>query len=236
MIRINLLPPDARPRKSRAKPRIRVKTNLLLPGLEALIIAVLLFFFVKFKIEYRKEAAVLERLNQTIQAICPALQEIKKTKEEIARIEKDIYPMEDLEKNRVPWPEVLNQIKHALPQTIWLTRLVFEQKEVKKTTPQTPSTPGKKSETKPTATETVSRFLISGSAFSENMGDSLNALANFVDRLSRNSLFTEQFQAIKIVSCTGKKVPDMEVIEFQLELPLRLPVVQPPATADKTQK
>jgi len=129
--------------------------------------------------------------------------------------------MEDLEKNRVPWPEVLNQIKHSLPQTIWLTKLVFEQKEVKKSPPQTPSTPGKKSETKPTATETVSRLLISGSAFSENMGDSLNALANFVDRLSRNSLFTEQFQAIKIVSCTGKKVPDMEVIEFQLELPLK---------------
>ncbi|MFH0795561.1 MAG: hypothetical protein V2A65_00695 [Candidatus Omnitrophota bacterium] len=221
MIRINLLPPDLRPRKRKTRTRITVKTNLLLPVLETLIIAVLLFFFVKFRVEYRKEAAVLERLNQTIQAICPELQEIKKTQEEIARIKKDIAPMEDLEKNRVPWPEILNQIKHDLPRTIWLTKLVLEQKVVKKAPSQVPSTPGKKVEPKQPATEIASKFLINGSAFSESRGDSLNALASFVDNLNRNSLFTKQFQAIKIVSCTGKKAPDFEMIEFQLELPLQ---------------
>jgi hypothetical protein len=248
MIKINLLPPDLRPkREKRARVRLRLpaQTGLLPLAVEVLALVFLLLFTVKIKADCRRQNTLLAELKQTIQTNSPALEKIKKTKEEIARIEKEIAPLDVLVKNRVPWAEILNQTRDSLSKNIWLSKLVLEeQKEIPKVVaPGTPSAEKAvpNAPKQPPVSKLTYRLLLDGSALSDQNGNSLTVLADFVDRLSRNQYFAETFSTIKLLSCKsqkidveankgqkgaagkgqGAKVKVFEVTDFQLELSLQ---------------
>ncbi|MFA5393502.1 MAG: hypothetical protein WC081_03195 [Candidatus Ratteibacteria bacterium] len=229
MININLLPPELSGRKSKAPVKTTPDVIFMIAGL---IVFLMLILGVKFKSDCRKEKLSLAGLSSALQEIQPEAEKIKKMKEEIGGIQKKMAPLVNDVNNRIIWSEIFNQTESILPKTVWLNQLVLEQRQV---TVQ-PTAPAKapvkndspQSTTAQLPTELITYLVIDGSAYSNNKKSSLNAVADFMNRLGQNDCFTKNFDLPKMVSLKGRKIARTEkygnkvgmyeITDFKVEL------------------
>jgi Tfp pilus assembly protein PilN len=116
MIKINLLPRE-RVRRAPVAPRI-----LAIAGLAAALAVVVIATLV-LNARIRGLQADLEQVNAEIERLRPVVAEVEALQRRIAEARQKEQLIQQLEALRIPWDEILVELRQVVPQDVWLIRV-----------------------------------------------------------------------------------------------------------------
>jgi Tfp pilus assembly protein PilN len=206
MIEINLLPKELR-KKTKAFTLDRNALYFVAGGAAILVIMIMITSFQTLKLKGLDKKIMeaqrkKEQLRESIQMV-DAISELKNS------IVRRMTAIEDLDKNRSTWIEVLQDLSDRVPEYVWLSSF----KEVPKTQPQT-------AQASPTGSDvlqdTLKKAPIKQTSVSDMTIDgyslSINNLAIFMINLMRS----DYFKNIELKFVRADAVEDQKIFAFQL--------------------
>lgn len=205
MIEINLLPKELR-KKGRTFV-LNKSTFYFFGGAAAVVVIMILITTLQsFRLKSLDKRIMeaerkREQLRESIQMV-DAISQLK------TNILKRMSAIENLDKNRSTWIEVLHELSDRAPEYVWLSSF----KETPKAPPKTETTPAAQADTSQAAPQPppqpafVSQVTIDGYSFS------INNLAIFMINLMRS----DYFKNIKLSFVKAEALKDQKIFTFQL--------------------
>ena len=206
MIEINLLPKELR-KKTKGLTLDRNNLYFVAGGAAVLAIMILVTSFQTLKIKGLNNKIMeaqrkKEQLRESIQMV-DAISELKNS------IVRRMTAIEDLDKNRSTWIEVLQDLSDRVPEYVWLASF----KEAPKTQPQAVQASASGSEA---PQDTLKRVPIKQTFVSDMTIDgyslSINNLAIFMINLMRSNYFKN----IELKFVRAEAIEDQKIFAFQL--------------------
>ena len=206
MIEINLLPKELR-KKGKGFVLSKNTLYLLSGGVAVIILMILVTTFQTLKLrgldkKIMEAQRKKEQLRENIQMV-DAISELKNS------IIRRMSAIEELDRNRSTWIEVLQDLSDRVPEYVWLSSF----KENPKTQPRVKPTPATGSEVTPdTLNEVVQEQTFISDMTIEGYSVSINNLAIFMINLMRSNYFKN----IELNFVRAEAMEDQKVFVFQL--------------------
>jgi len=190
---INLLPPEEKVSLVEKKIISRKTLCGLLCSL-ALIVIINMFFGLVL-MNKKAAVAVLEKRYKIYQDLQG---EVKSLNENIAYLDREFALIENFFPKKFSWSERLLELSKKLPEEIWFQRLSISGDKEKET------------------------LKISGSVANLNLEERpLSMLNRFIKTIKDDTSFSAGFTDIRLVDVHATTVKNKEILEFNLELPVK---------------
>jgi len=216
MIEINLLPDDARGKRSAAKTGV---SALSMPNIPIATIAawaavvVLLVQLALFAIGIMS-GATFKSLALEYKDILPKKRETEKLKIQVGDMNKKVGAINELMVKRFSWEKKLNALSDTMTPGIWLTELEYDEKITDIPKPVNADLTKKKGGQAPESV--LSKYLILSGAAS-SMGEEGTALiGRFIKSLKDDPAFYSDFSDIELGTIKREKMDDQEVMMFKI--------------------
>ncbi|TMJ01508.1 MAG: PilN domain-containing protein [Bacillati bacterium ANGP1] len=116
MIRINLLPRE-RVRRPTVAPRVLVGLAFVV------VVAALVLATLALNLRNARVRAQIDDVNVRIEELKPKVAEVEALQRQIAEARRKEQLLRQLEGLRIPWDNVLNELRKIMPADVWLIRI-----------------------------------------------------------------------------------------------------------------
>ena len=209
MIKINLLPPGARPSSVRS---VGVfpwkKVGAPLGGL-------VVFYSLWLLGAYQMDSGSLTRLNAEEESLKPQKAQIQKAEAALRALQNRAAVLQGLKVPQVQWAPRLNLLSDSLVGQLWFSALSYEPSVVlQKEPPASKEAAAKKGSVSPGR---IPVLRLEGSAFVA-ADEKSSPVSRFLQRLREHPEFRQRFSGLELKSVEHRKVKEQEISDFVITL------------------
>ena len=219
MIEINLLPEEAK--KKRSAPKIDTSminlSSLPIINIAMMAVGALLAIQLALLITGVISGIAFNSMNRKYRDILPKKNETRQLKARVDTTNKKVTAIDELMVKRFSWEKKLNALSDSMIPGIWLTELQYDEKLTDATKPaNTDLAQMRGGEGKRAPEKTLSRYLILSGAAS-GMGEEGTALiGRFIKSLKDDTAFYSDFSDIELGTIKREKMGDQEIMTFKI--------------------
>ena len=218
MIEINLLPEELKAKESRFKKIDMSGISLqnipvvnIAMGVAAALVAIHVILFVIGIYGRTTYGTLSKKYNE----ILPQKKEADTLKAQVEVINKKVRAIDELMVKRFGWANELNALSDSMTPGVWLTNLLYEEKEVDRASQAGAGNKKREAITPRVEKITLRYLMISG--YASSMGEEgASLIGKFIKSLKDNPVLSSHFSEIELGSIKSDKVQDQEVMSFRI--------------------
>jgi Tfp pilus assembly protein PilN len=173
------------PERLQKKKKARFQQKILLVSGIGLLSPLIIIHILLGLIIIAKKVQI-DNLDRNYQAVSPIKKEADSIKAEFSKYRAKVETITQLMDSRLLWAKKLNQLSDAMSPGVWLTELSLNRPK---------------------------SLTLKGTTTSKK-GEEMALVGKFMDSLKKNQLFFSDFKDIELESAQGRKIKDIEVMDF----------------------